>query len=541
MIRERGKGATKEDVARALRAFARAADTRKLHPGNAVVLLRAMSDLHHLLEGVLKAIPELRLDVHTDALMYGGDRVLEGPTRDSIPRILYRDGIRKLAIRRGVTHEELEVLVGAAARGLAFGGLGDDVVSDLWRHDLTHIAYDVVDTTIDAKAEGASSLPNEIESVLGEIDAGKSLETSATDPFQPPAAFIDAPAYREAISTELAAENERAILDRARAVLIDAWRGAKGGDDAKALGSALLEMFDTALVNDDPTLAGSIAKSVAALGEPAGAWLEEASAEPRMRRLVPMMQSRPGKAEEIFAVIEGLGRPALSGLFALLPSLDDAQNRRLLSERIVEIGVDSLDPVKELINKEPAFLAAEGIFILGRVATPEALGAIRDARVHPRIHVRLALVETSRSIPAEIALGILLDMLGKESDPKVLAAVARALVRYKTKETTDALEQASLRVENRQLAFDAKLAILTSYAAVAKERAIPLLAKYVKRGEGLLARKDAEELAASSLRALGGVRSKKASEIFEAAMASRSKLIKETAREVLDQQQGAEP
>jgi HEAT repeat protein len=207
--------------------------------------------------------------------------------------------------------------------------------------------------------------------------------------------------------------------------------------------------------------------------------------------------------------------------------------RRAMSERIVRYGVDDLGPVKELINREPTFLAQEAIFILGRIATPEAQTAIRDARVHPKLHVRLALVESLRNVPAELALGIALDLLAKEEDPKVLAATARSLQRYKTKETSDALDAAANRLPDRPLPYDTKLAILFSFASLNPGKALPLLARYVRRGEGLLVRRDAEELAAAAVRALGSIRGQRNSEIVEKATQSRSKLVREAAREVL--------
>src|SRR5687768_2780158 len=86
MIRERGKGATIDEVARALQAFARAADTRKSYAAHHAVVVRAMSDLTHALDSLLKDLPELTIDVGPDALTFQGERVLEGAQPEgSIP------------------------------------------------------------------------------------------------------------------------------------------------------------------------------------------------------------------------------------------------------------------------------------------------------------------------------------------------------------------------------------------------------------------------------------------------------------------------
>lgn len=540
MIRERTKGATKDDVARVLQAFSRAADTLRLHPGNAAVLVRAMSDLHHSLEGVLTSIPELILDVEPEALRYAGNPVLDGPSPSgSIPLLLFRDGIRKLSFKRGITPAELEVLVSATAQGLSFGGIGDDVVSSLWRHELQHVGYEVADALVDCSGDEAQGVVTELDSIVAEISTGEQSASSSDGAFRPSPAFQDAPAYRDDLLRELAEEDEHDVADRARAVLVRAWKHATAPDDRAAASDTLLKMFDSALVSDDPGLAAAIAESVRALPDQVDgrdAWLEQAAAEARLRRIVSMVADQPARLDEVLAVVDAVGRHAVPTLFALLPALAEPSHRRALSERIVQHGVDDLERVKELINREPSFVAAEAIFILGRLGTPEAQAAIRDARVHPRLHVRLALVEMLRQVPAELALQIALDLLTKETDPKVLAATARVLPRYKTKETAEALENTAAKLVDRPLPYETKLAILASYAAVAQAKAVPLLTRYVKRGEGLLARKDAEELAAAALRALGVVRGQKTSELLEKATASRSKLVKETAQELIDQQ-----
>jgi hypothetical protein len=326
-------------------------------------------------------------------------------------------------------------------------------------------------------------------------------------------------------------------------VLTRTWKEARREEDADVASATLLKMFDAALVHDDPNLANAIALLVRTLplaADRVATWLKDAGSEARLRRLIPMLEEQPARQEEVMSVIDAIGRPTVPSLFALLPALSDAGLRRALSERIVRFGVDDLGPVKELINREPSFLAQEAIFILGRIATPEAQSAIRDARVHPKLHVRLALVESLRHVPAELALTVALDLLAKEEDAKVLAATARSLPRYKTKETADALDSAANRLPERALPYETKLAILIGFAAVNPTRAVPLLIRFVKRGDGMLVRKDAEELAAAAIRALGSIRGQRHQEVLEKAAQSRSKLVKEAAREVLQHAQQGE-
>jgi hypothetical protein len=498
-----------------------------------------MSDLTHAFDALFKEQSEVTLEVGPDGLLFQGERVLEG-AEGSIPLALYRDGVRRLSFLRGVTAGELELVVDATAQGLSFGGMGDDIVSALWRQQLTHVRYEAADTSIEIGGDDAERLAAQIEEVMGDL-AVTDLASAPDEPFQPIDEIVMAPAYRDELAKELEPEGERTVAERAARILTRAWKDAKQDQTAETSAATLLKMFDAALVEGDAALATAVARGVRTIPENdarATKWLAEAGSEARLRRLIPMIEEHPGRQDEVLEVIDALGKAAVPALFALLPGFPDVNPRRALSERIVRYGIEDLGPVKELINREPTFLAQEAIFILGRVATPEAQAAIRDARVHPKVHVRLALIELLRHVPAELALAIALELLNKEEDPKVLAATARSLPRYKTKETADALEIAATRLPDRPLPYDTKLAILGSFAAVNPAKALPLLVRYVKRGEGLLVRRDAEELAAAAIRALGTIRGQRNHEVVEKASHSRSKLIKEAARDVLQQAQG---
>ncbi len=534
MIRERGKGVTADEVARTLQAFARAADSKKSYPARHAVVARAMTDLTQAFDALLKEIPEVTFDVGQDAITFQGEKVLEGTLPEtSIPMALHRDGLRRIGFSRGLTAAELEVVVSATAQGLSFAGMGEDIVSTLWRYQLAHVWYLGSAEALDARLQG------ELESLVETLDPGGD-RTPSTEAFQPINRYASTPAYRDELLRELVLEDEHTVAGRATRVLMHAWREPRRPEDIEGTASILLKMFDAALVDDDARLATTIARAVKMLPdgtERAVTWLKEAGAEARLRRLIAMLADQPAQQEDVLGVIDAIGRPAVPALFALLPALTEPAHRRAVSERIVRYGVDDLGTVKELINRDPTFLAQEAIFILGRLATPEAQSSIRDARLHPKLHVRLALVESLRHVPAELALAIALELLQKEEDPKVLAATARSLPRYKTKETADALDTAANRLTERPLPFDTKLAILISFAAVNPGRAVPLLARYVKRGEGLLVRRDAEELAAAAVRALGSIRGQRTHEIVEKASQSRSKLVKEAARDVLQQAQ----
>ncbi|MCA9549117.1 MAG: hypothetical protein KC933_03715, partial [Myxococcales bacterium] len=173
MVEERARGLTAKDVGRTLAAFSRVARARSLYQENSAALKRMRSDLFRGFQEILADRPVLSLRVRPEAFVFEDQVVLTDENPDqSIPFALYRDGIRRLDFSRGLEESELDTLLACTARGFHFTGLGDDIVSDLWRHDLEHIRYLVVDTSVvdAAAAAGAPTAPVDGAEPISDLD-----------------------------------------------------------------------------------------------------------------------------------------------------------------------------------------------------------------------------------------------------------------------------------------------------------------------------------------------------------------------------------
>lgn len=580
-MREQTRGVTAKDVERALSAFSRVARARGLYQDNSAALQRMRSDLFRGFSELLEQLSVLSLRIRAGAFVYEDQIVMQDDNPEqSIPLALYRDGVRRLDFSRGLAEPELDTLLSAISRGFAFSGLGDDIVSDLWRHDLEHIRYLVVDTTIvDAAQAGPPPADGEGKEILSDLDsqidgllrtiygdsaddvgprsihldgsdlAAKAIAESldAIDElapgFHPPRTFVDRPRYAGPIDAEIEAETPNRVSARAANAAMRALHADITTADKDALAEALLRMFDDAVVSGDIDLATRIVTGVRALppDDPRRrSWLAEAISDTRLRQVAAGFTERRDGAQGFAALhrfLRACGPSASRSVLGMLPNFAAPDARRALSDLVLEQGIDDLGPLAEMLGNEQLFVVQEALYVLNRLGTAQARDMEQQAEESLRAEVRIAalqaLVEHRPQEATARAERLLFD-----PEPRAKAAAAQALVRIGGREAAAIIERFMERPELETLPPDVMRELFRAYGLLCQVRALHLMARYVKRGEKLLAKREAEEISVAAMDGVMLVRTPRSVEILKKAAVARSKRVREAARARLQMMKG---
>src|SRR5260370_1295190 len=130
--------AVRDAMAALARSFKRVSVYRHARDQHAGYLESALSSMRALLE----LTPSVTLVVEPTALIFAGELVHNEPARETgFCFRLHRDGVRSLTFRRGLSIEELVALAYVAMADPDAEGGREDAVTELWKADLSPVAY----------------------------------------------------------------------------------------------------------------------------------------------------------------------------------------------------------------------------------------------------------------------------------------------------------------------------------------------------------------------------------------------------------------
>ncbi len=136
------------DVAQLLYNLAKTARSFGFYARTNRAIARFLDELFDGFDAFLTANGVLRLGVGADRFTYGEHEVYHDPDRESgLPFRLYRDGIRAVTFKPGLTREELDQLLDVLAKRASTGrdAEEEDVVTMLWKLSFEHLTYQAVE------------------------------------------------------------------------------------------------------------------------------------------------------------------------------------------------------------------------------------------------------------------------------------------------------------------------------------------------------------------------------------------------------------
>ena len=520
----------------------------------------------------------ITLLVSDTSLLWYGRPVLHEPTKasDSLPWMLFKDGLRELTLRQGFEDKDLLDFLAIIPKLRRSQTNQDDILTLLWEAELTTLQYRYVEVStgeggetleasptpghwpagdgaavedprnaiIQAKADvraaaEAAAAGDEGEEGTGDGAAAAPARAGIVrmEDFDSTLYFLDPEEVeylRQEAVREYATDLRRGVLDSLLDIFefqLDPLVRAEVLSHLEALMLHLLsagQFSNVAYLLRETKLTLERARDVqpetkARLGSLAARLSEPAA----LSQLLEAMDASPAlpSSEDLNELFSQLHPSALATIFAWLPRTQHHGLRPLLEGAATRIAEAATGELVKLISDPALDIALEAIRRCGAMRTAAGVPAMARVLEHGERELRLAALSALSDIGSPGALQAMERAL-QDADRDVRVMVARALMARQYRPALAKVESVVKGREIREADRTERLAFFELYGTLCGEAGVAFLDGLLNAKGGLFARKEDPELRACAAVALGRIGSAGAKDSLQRADGDKEVIVR---------------
>ena len=517
----RGAPAVVEEMLKLLGKSSRA---QQLYLSNNTTYLRTLELLRGSIASVWQQLPELVLTVSERALLFEDRPVFQEPERtsDTLPWLLYKDGVREIRLLPGFEGEEVETLLGVLAHLRRSAASEDDAITLLWERDFSYLRYRYVEPFGDDELSGY-----ELGESPGRLNGSSGGETPGAAPTPLPTGVVSMRSFDGAV--HFLAERELAYLKdsldreyqhdlRSDAVnqLLDVLELVPVPSIRDEVCAALEQMMLHALSGGDyraalhllreTRVSAARATSMDAVhAERLGRVAEQLSQPEVLGQLLELVEVGPAQASEneLRELLGELGPGALGTIFRWMDRVQSARLRATLRGVSDRLALENSAELVSLISSDDPAVAIQAVSRAGALKAQGAVPALTAAVAQSSREVRVGAAEALAEIATPGALQALSNVLDHEDREVRLVAIRTVGARS----FRGALPRLDAVIRERQLRdrdLTEQMALFESYGSLCGDDGVPFLDSLLN-SRSLLGRKADPNMRACAAMALGRV------------------------------------
>ncbi|HWJ22408.1 MAG TPA: HEAT repeat domain-containing protein, partial [Gemmatimonadaceae bacterium] len=533
-----------------LRAFGRAARAHQLYLHNNPIYLKAVDTARAAFAAIWAHVDEFVLSVTETELIWEG-AVVQSETEkaaDSLPWLLFKDGIRELRFLRGFEQDELVALLDLLRRARVAQPDEDDLLTMLWEQDFGSLRYQYVDLAVDnvapvdsvASEERPQRVPPPAEE---EEEQPERAGIVNIDDFDSTLYFLDETEIeylRTEVDKEYASDLRRNVLT----VLLDIFEQQRASAVREEIAGTLESLIVTLLSSGQLRTVAFMLREVGVTAERA----PELDAATKARLLsLPERLSQPSALGQLLQTLEeaaelppqdALGelfdqlRPAALGtVLAWIGRTQNARVRALLEAAAARLAASNTAELVRLIGVSDRAVAAEAIRRAGALKSPAAVAPLSKVLAEGDAGLRLSAALALGEIGTPGAMQWL-ERAVEDPDRDVRVATARLLAQRMHRQGLPRIEAAVKGRTVRDADLTEKVAFFEAYGALCGEGGVPVL-DAILHARGFLGKREDGELRACAAMALGRIRSAAATASLQKAAADKDVVVRNAVNKAL--------
>jgi len=428
------------EVTAILKQMAMVLKNMRTYQPNNPVLQKSFDMLFDRLTTFLSKTGSLTLLVRENELFYGSNMVYSSEDRmESLAFALYRDGVRLISLRDGMSRGELQEFMDALHEAREADPYQADLVTILWEKDLTNISYRAVDAyleddekkSIDRMAEKDEGLPGlkpqgdmlpGSEFFIKEL--GLSVEHKTTASRRQLRKVREADVRR--ISHEILEEDDRNLLRRCTDICLEILNLAPRDDTFDRVANFLVRICDWSVSSGDFLTACTILSDLRAIRDGSNlADARKASIDDSIDKLGEKRQvTRLGEYlkalteqqnEETFAYLTMLSPAAVGPLCEVLAECEIRKVRYLLCRAISVIAKNEPARLRHFMLDHRWYFVRNIVMILGMMGNSDGLPLLKQAMNHEEDRVRREVARSIGKIRDDNGLDLLTNLISDDN------------------------------------------------------------------------------------------------------------------------------
>ncbi|MGI9042745.1 MAG: HEAT repeat domain-containing protein [Gemmatimonadaceae bacterium] len=527
-----------------MRSFEKALRAHQLYLPNNPMHTRAVDVVRSAFARAWNETDSIVIRITDSELEWCGHPVLEEPgrTSDSIPWMLYKDGIRELVFHQGFEESELFVLLTLMQRSRLASANDDDLLTFLWEHDFTRLQYRYIDLAVANGGSFEGTLGEHREKVVspGEVenDAQELASSSMArmDEYDSTLYFLD-DGEIEYLQSEIRRDFGTDLRGQVVASLLDTYELETDPTVREEISGILDNLFLLFLSVGQFSTAAFLIREATKTSTRATAIIP--TQRQRLIELVDRLSDKEALEQLLHALEETPLRPPQTDLHELLGQLKpgaletvlswigrsrNAELRALLESAGSALAAAHTAELVRLIGAADPIVAFEAIRRAGAMRTSAAVSALAGVISSGDPEMRLAGVAALSEIGSPGAMQVLERALF-DDDPDIRIATVRVLGSRNHRGALQAIESHLRTRELRESTLAEKMAFFESYGAICGDEGVPLLTE-ILGSRRILGRREDGEIRACAAMALGKIGSDVAMSALQKGLSDKDAVVR---------------
>lgn len=422
-----------------IQTLLKAKKTIRMYPENNPVYRKTVDDAFSRFAELFNDVDALALKLKQNEILFNAEQVYFNPEKeDNLALFFFKDGLRELTFRKGLTPFELEEFLKIIALDFDREAVDDDIVTLMWEKDFQNIKYVADEAFLTEDEDYETKAVNEIKSKAPETDEVLKAYASAFEAED--VRDISIINLTDKDLQLLVKEMEKDLLDKSGKmydILFEMLYQAESPEEYEDVHRLLKEVFLHCLRRRDLKLVVDIMKKTKELAESPSTpnnirgqmkiLLSSINSEESIKSVGGIFDSDAEIDEQLLnEYIDFLDRSAIVPLMTILGDLESIHGRKVVINILIQLGKKNIQTIAKGLQDSRWYVVRNIIYILRHIGDKKAVEYLLNTAKHTDERVRKEAIKALGELKSPLALQTLRDCLN-DMDLSIRKSAARAL------------------------------------------------------------------------------------------------------------------